>query len=92
MAGGDGEVVVEEVERRGGDVQAEEGAPVAEAQPDRRVDGHHLGRDARPVRAALDVVRLEHHTLHTHGEEQQIVQQVNNGVALLHFILLSNFN
>jgi hypothetical protein len=38
------------------------------------------------------VVRLEHHTLHTHGEEQQIVQQVNNGVALLHFILLSNFN
>lgn len=63
VSGCDGEVVEEEVEGRGGDVEAEEGAPVAEAQLDRRVDRHHPGGHARPVRAALDVVRLEHHAL-----------------------------
>jgi hypothetical protein len=80
LSGGDGEVAVEEEERRGRDVQAEEGAAVAEAQPHRRVDRHHLRRDARPVRAALDVVRLEHHALQWQRVEpsSSAVQQNKN--------------
>ena len=75
VSGGDGEVVEEEEEGRGGDVQAEEGAAVAEAQPDRRVDRHHLGGDARPVRAALDVVRLEHLALQSSAPPGAIKQK-----------------
>ena len=63
VPGCDGEVVEEEVEGRGGDVEAEEGATVAEPHLDRRVDRHHPRGHARAVRAALDVVRLEHHAL-----------------------------
>jgi hypothetical protein len=70
LSGGDGELAVEEEERRGGDVQAEEGAAVPEAQPHRRVHGHHLRRHARPVRPALDVVRLEHHALRRHRHKR----------------------
>lgn len=51
-------------------MDAEERRGVAKRDPDRGVDGEHLGGYAREVRPRVDVVAAEHHALRKEEKER----------------------
>lgn len=69
MSGGDLELGVVHLQRRGRGLNAEERGRVAKRDPDRRVDGDHIGGHARDVRPRVEIVVPEHHVLHINSVE-----------------------